>query len=176
MSSAVRYRCQTAAGIFRQQAVAVIKRAESGHAAEHLCAMVDHSFGLRNGLRADRLPCLLGDDLCGKRPGSGAVQIVFVQDAGGKRDALPLQTAVDRDAAAAAADDKHTGRAGNSRKLNAAVVLVKAARSHAVQAFQIPAGEDLLRRAAAVDRMGTDAHDAVGDFLCQIDLVQRKDE
>ena len=122
----------------------------------------------------DGLIRLFGDDLAREGARDREIHVVLVQHACGEGDAVPLKRAVERNAAAAAADHKSLRRAAHRLKLQTAEAFVIAAGGQAVQALYAAVGKDLLGRADPGDLAVRHADDAVGDFLREVELMQRQ--
>ena len=78
-----------------------------------------------------------------------------------KRDAFALQLPINRDAAAASANDENLRFSRRFFQLHKAVYRVIAAAGDLIQLLNIRVRKDFIRRAAFVNAVSPDAHHAV---------------
>ena len=163
-------------GSVAQSRVCPIHRAERVERAEHILTLFDQRERQIRFVLPDGLECRFQYNTGSERLRRGCVEIVLVQYAGGERNAQPMQPAIDRNAASAAADDKYPRRRAQSLGFNASEERLISSMLHAVKLADIVAGEYLLRYTDAVGTPVADADDFVGEFLRKIELVQTHDD
>ena len=100
------------------------------------------------------------------------IDVVFAQNARGKGDIFPLQSAISGDAAAAASEHEHAGRALRLFQLHAAEQEAVIPPRDAVQAADGIPLKNLFGRADGGDLVAVHAHDLIGNFGGEVDLVQ----